>query len=832
MMMDFGFQPMVDLTPFLEKLAKNELTLEDILEENSIIDDIKNNYKSQFIDFLTDDKIKKLIDYSTKLPSSDTHNIGYKYPFNATEILCSENTNFQKRFMSEKPFITKDNKEKELREKLNQAKKINKKGFISELFKIINKVKNEENINNIKNEENKENNNNNIDGNDEDYEDSIDEEDIDLDKDENKENKNNKVIYENVDYLLNFLKESDETKDNYVLVGYFFKILSTLINLHSMKIIEYLYDYPKKDEFDVLGLFIKHMNRKSMCNIIHKLLIFEDEFISKFDDKKIILLEKILDELNISNDRNKYECICDLLSLVMNNNIFFNLFMNHQNFLIKIYNILFNSEKNAKKVISILKLLIRINENILQQFEVRYTSNNPENNNEMNPFNVETCYSHDLDKDKSISSHEDNSDILKKFLFLLFDILEQNKFDFLKDFGNCNLEENGDFTATYMGKQKKLGMTKITQIEYLLSLIEIFINSYASKYHENKIETLINLANEKNLFFNIHDIFLMFPFSNIYQILYKKLMEFVLNENSPSCLVNTFFIESTGQKRNLIELYIDKIISDMKFNFDLTKTKCFNPCFSYIISILNKIYKSKNIHVKKIIENNKNISIFNEIMGEEINNIFNQKLLLNDTLGNFGENEQEKPLQTFGPKNFLEIFDENCKIYEIYKNGGNYQELLNEKKERKEKEVKENNEKKDDRTIKKISNLEYIDDLEDEDDDPLFKVEKINLEKDKENFLAILNKPTEEVIKEHNLDNNNNDKNKNNDGDKNVGNSTNENPYKMRYNINDLEDNEDEDEKENDIIEDDKLNDDDLAPNQIENKIYHVDYIKKSENEN
>ena len=109
-----------------------------------------------------------------------------------------------------------------------------------------------------------------------------------------------------------------------------------------MKIIEYLYDYPKKDEFDVLGLFIKHMNRKSMCNIIYKLLILEDEFISKFDDKKIILLEKILDELNISNDKNKYECICDLLSLVMNNNIFFNLFMNHQNFLIKIYNILFN----------------------------------------------------------------------------------------------------------------------------------------------------------------------------------------------------------------------------------------------------------------------------------------------------------------------------------------------------------------------------------------------------------------------------------------------------------------------------------------------------------
>ena len=822
--MDFGFLPTVDLTPFLQKLQKNELTLEDILEENSIIDDIKNNYKSQFIDFFTDEKIKKLIDYSTKLPTSDTYSVGYKYPFNATEILCSENTNFQKKLMSEKPFITKDNKEKELKEKLNQAKKINKKGFLSELFKIINKVKNEENINNNKIEENKDNdNNNNIDSDEGDYDDSIEEENIDLDKDENKENKNNKVIYENVDYLLNFLKESDETKENYVLVGYFFKILSTLINLHSMKIIEYLFDYPKKDEFDILGLFVKHMNRKSMCNIIHKLLIFEDEIISQYEDKKLLLFEKILDELNICTDKNKYECICDLLSLVMNNTQFFNLFMNHQNFLEKIYNILFNSDKNTKKTISIIKLLIKINENTLQQFEVRCTSNTQENINEINPFNVETCYSHDQDQDKSISSHEDNSDILKKFLFLFFDILEKNKFDFLEDFGNYNLEENGDFMATYMGKQKKLGITKITQLEYLLSIIEIFINSYNSKFHENKIENLINLANEKNLFFNTHDIFLMFPFSNIYQILYKKLMEFVLNENTPSCLVNVFFIESIGQKRNLIELYINKIISDMEFNFDLTKTKCFNPCFSYIIYIINKIYKSKNIHVKKIIENNKNISVFNDIMGEEINNIFNQKLLLNDTLGNFVNTEEEKPLQTFGPKNFLEIFEENCKIYENYKNGGNYQELLNEKKERKEKEAKENNEKNAFKKVKKISSLDYIDDLEEEDDDPLFKVEKINLEKEKENFLAILNKPTEEIIKEQNIYDNN---------DKNGENVTNENIYKRSgYNINDLEDNEDEDEKDKDIIEDDKLNDDDLIPNQIENKIYHIDYIKKTEND-
>ena len=79
------------LQEFLTKLKNNELTLENILEEDEIINDIKYNTESEFINFITDDKIKKLIDYSTKMPKSEEHNIGFKYPFNATEILSSEN---------------------------------------------------------------------------------------------------------------------------------------------------------------------------------------------------------------------------------------------------------------------------------------------------------------------------------------------------------------------------------------------------------------------------------------------------------------------------------------------------------------------------------------------------------------------------------------------------------------------------------------------------------------------------------------------------------------------------------------------------------------------
>ena len=235
-----------NIQPFLIKLKNNELTLENILEEDEIINDIKFNTQSEFLNFLTEDKIKKLIDYSTKMPISDNHNIGFKYPFNATEILCSENAKFQDKFMSEKSFISK----KELKEKLDQAKRIKKGGFISQLFKIMNKVKK----NDIQDD------NMDIDDIDEEKEqieidDLSDEEITDFGNDKNV---GKKIVYENVDYLLNFLKESEEVQENYVLVGYFYKILNSLINMQAMKIVQYLYDYPKKDEFDILNIFVKH----------------------------------------------------------------------------------------------------------------------------------------------------------------------------------------------------------------------------------------------------------------------------------------------------------------------------------------------------------------------------------------------------------------------------------------------------------------------------------------------------------------------------------------------------------------------------------------------
>ena len=803
-----------NIQPFLIKLKNNQLTLENILEEDEIINDIKFNTQSEFLNFLTEDKIKKLIDYSTKMPISNNHNIGFKYPFNATEILCSENAKFQDKFMVEKPFISK----KELKEKLDQAKKIKKGGFISQLFKIMNKVKNNDiNDDNIDMDD--------IDGEKEEIEidDLSDEEINDFGNDKNI---GKKIVYENVDYLLNFLKESEEVQENYVLVGYFYKILNSLINIQAMKIVKYLYDYPKKDEFDILNIFVKHMNRKSMCDIIRKLITFEDELMTKYDDKKLNLFEKILDELNICEDKDKYNCICDTLYLIMNNTKFFDLFLTKNNLIQKIYEILFNCAKNqnTKKYISILQLLIKINENILQRLDPH--NNDGLNYNEVNEF----LYGSNFPKEKSVSSQNENNENLKNFLAYLFDILEKNEFNFFSVITIGANPENEEFMATYMEKQKKIGLLKIKQTEFISTLIDVFVCcTYSLKSHEKKIEKLINILNSKRIFWDLHDMFFKYPHSNLYQILYKKIMEIVTNENAPKSLVEAFFFEKGQEKRNLIDIYIEKEISnEMKLNHPLTNMYTMNPCFAFLNSILYQIYTSKNNEIRKIIEENNDIHVFVEIMVEDFEQFFNYKLLYKDPLdalcSNVSTNEEQSP---FGSKSMYEIFEENCEIYKKYKNGEDYKPLLEEKKKRLEQEKEEKDEqKKENENAENNKGIQYIDDLDDEleDEDPIFKVEKINLRNEKENFLAMLNKPTEEINKEKNNENENDNEN---------------NVYKGRFNIEDLDENEDEKDREknnnddNNNIEDineenEKINDD-STPDIIGNKIYHVDYNKIEE---
>ena len=901
------------LQPFIDKMEKGELTLENILEEDEIVQDLKTNPNSKFIGMLTNKAIRQLIDYATKIPKSDDKNIGYKYPFNATEILCCENKSVIERIMTEKKkgepsdeeedekdekeegekeksggdnvddekndeeneeFIeVKEEENKEPIQEKQQEKEMKNEGepekqkieqtqektsgekpenevtseednkeVKTEQVKKENEKQESENINEEKKEESKpeevkkdeknvepeqcqkenkpeeaqreegdvskksdepkqqieetkndekklETKNEEInkpeetpkeESKKEQEQNESEQKNVEIQEKENKEEKEEKkeeaekteekkeeekkepklekdqppvstsekekeqkpeedesqkkeeenieepkqedndnqkneeekeeeqekedeepqkdgtVIYDNVDYLLKFLDESEETKSNYVLVGYFYKILNHLINSQSTTLIQYLFDYPKKNEFDVLGLIIKNMKRKSMGELVNKLLLFQDtSYIEDFLPKKFELLEKILEELKETNDEDKYECICSTLESVFYNKNFFIEFMKETKFLDSLYDILEKSLENPKKLSAVLRLLINVHENILKNEDERITISVAQENPMDFLSMLNGAYGLEETNQKEVNPE------LQKFVDdankNLISLLKKCNFNFINDLDDFSSKENSEFMSTYQIPQKKLGMKKLLQIEFFRSILDILVNAY-SKFDEQEIKdsiiNIINSAQKKKIFWKMHKLFFDFPFCNLYQSFYLQIFDIILNQYSPKELIDYTFIEKDGEnEKNLIQIFIDKVINEMQFKFSSERIS-FHPNYSFEVTILNKIIASTNEYVKEFIKDNKNLAAFDQILGKEIDTIFNQKLLLDAEkdiqIGpNIGIEKEETPLQYFGKKNFMELLEQDNSIYSVYLKGEDYETLLNEKKEQEKKEKEE-----------------------------------------------------------------------------------------------------------------------------------------------
>ena len=878
---------MAILQPHIEKMKRGELTLELILEEDEIIQDLKTNPNSQFINMLSAEAIRKLIDYSTKMPKSNDKNVGFKYPFNATEILCCDNNKVMERIMHEskmegdysddsedgKEEGEKDNKEeeneeffdvkeddnkgqepevvqeKEEPEKKNEEKsqeepkqeepkneenqkeeppkeepkqeepkkeEENKEAAKPEEAKIEEPKKEEEKkeeekkeeikpeetkkeevkkeeikpeetkkeeetqnaepqpkeaqeneeapkeeqkkegeekskeeikkeeqqkeeiakeepakqeeqkkeeekkeeIKKEEGEEGEQTEKSNKTENAEEQKQEVpepqkNEEENEKEEPKQEENENQKaeeenekeeeqekddeeqqqkeivIIYDNIDYLLGFLKESEETKTNYVLVGYFYKILNHLFNSQQSKIIQYLFDYPKKNEFDVLGLMVKNMRRKSMGEIINKLLLFQDDSGDEFLPKKLELLEKVLEELKETDEEDKYECICSTLESTFYNKGFFIEFMKVPKLLELIYSILENTKNDSKKLIAILRLLINIHENILKNEEDRCTiSLAPEN-----PMDFLSMFNgtYNLDEGNQKDSDPDLQKTVDVLILKLISFIEKSNLNFMNDLDDYISKENNEFMSTYQVSQKKLGMKKLTQVEFFRTIIDVLINTYAKfdvDQIRNSVINIFNIAQEKKIFWKLHNMFFDFPFCNLYQSLYLQIIDIILNDNSPKELIEYTFKEKEGEnEKNLIEMLINKVVNEMQFKYTSSGNISFHPNYSFEVSILNKVLASSNAYLKELINDNKNLLAFDKILGQEIDNIFNQKLLLNPekdiTMGpNIPFDKEEPSLKYFGKKNFMELLEEDNSIYSVYLKGEDYETLLSEKKER------------------------------------------------------------------------------------------------------------------------------------------------------
>ena len=833
------------LQPFIEKMKSGQLTLENILEEDEIIQDLKTNQNSQFLSMLSHENIRKLIDYATKLPQSEDQKIGHKFPFNATELLCCDNCVITDRILNEievaedseseekeddekgekdeeefvevkedegkqekkkeeepnkeegvpnkdekqnneepkkegesKPVeepkkeetktegenkageeLKKEEPKKEEEQKKEETKTEGENKPVEEQKKEEPK-KEEENKSGEKNEDEETGQQKHQPKQEEEKEDENDNENDDDSKKENQgeedsEKKQPKIniIYDNVDYLLQFLNSSEETKLNYVLVGYFYKILNHLFSYKSSKIIQYLFDYPKKSEFDPLDLLVKNMNRKSMGEIINKLLLFQEENYGDFTQKKMQLFERVLQELKDSKETSKYECICSTLETTLYNKGFFIEFMKDGKLIELLYTILEESKDQPKKLIAIMKLLIKINENALKFVVSRVT---PQLSQE-NPMDFINMFSNNYPLDDDVKDpNADTDELVKKMFANTFTALEKNKFNFLEDLDDYSSSENSEFTSTYLIKQRKVGMKKLSQTELFRTLLDILVNANSLNNNEEQIKKMVECMNEKKLFWKLHKLFFDFPFSNIYQTLYSQILDIILNESAPDNLID-FTLTEKGEKeeKNLVQKLIDEVLNHMKFTFTVSDHLSFHPNFSFEVSILNKIFTSKNEHLRDLIKDNKNLEVFNTVIGDEVNKIFEQKLLLSENEIQFGshdDSEEKKPMSYFCKKGFMDVMDEDLDIYKKYLNGEDFNKALEEKRE-KEKKERENMEKeKLAEEKKKMEEDGYFNNEEEEIDDKKNDLKgSINMNQDDEEE----NNENKEENNENNQDNEN-----------------------------------------------------------------------------
>ena len=697
----------LNLFKYYEKMKKSQLTIENILEEEDIIQDLKVNENSLFLNMLSNEAIRKLIDYATKMQYVDDQKLCHKYAFNATEILIANNAVIRERIMNEIELCEEQEESKENEEEKNNEEK-----------KEENKESGNQNKNNdeekrlhkYKNNEQKydEKDNNKV------FEENEDSENSEISDSSN--NFKTVIIYDNIDHLLGFLKEPKKTVSNFVLVGYFSKILNHLIisESTSSKIVQYIFDYPFKNNFNLLDAFVQNLNRKSIGSIIKNLLLYYKEGIQfEIKEQKLILIKKMLKELEKTDEKDKYECICEVFCSTLTKRSFYALFISNNEIVELLFSLLEKSIVNSKKLISIIKILIKVNENVLENFSTHCTKNLipsintfnyefsfPVNKNQ-NSFSAQTSYEESINNETLDFLHEEQitdeemEEINNKVLLSLLNTLKKNKLKVLEDLGEYN-QDNKEFKTTYLRNQKKIGMKKLVQIEFLRTILDIFVNAFNVNANRGQIIELIDMMKNKNIFYICHKLFFNFPDSNIYQIFYDQIFDIALNISSPKNLVE-YFCKYTDEKkaeRNIVKDLMDNFFNKMKFTFSDWKNS-FGLNVPFDVTLLNKIVTSENENVKKLFENDNDLKVFNEVIGNQINNIFNQKLLLPDYIGtSMNDKDDEKPLPTFGKLNFMEIVDEDTEIYNLYKKGEYYKSKFNEKLEREklEKEIIENDE--------------------------------------------------------------------------------------------------------------------------------------------
>ena len=168
-----------------------------------------------------------------------------------------------------------NNEEKVEEDKKNEEEKVNEEKENNENEKVDEEKKEDEKKEEVKKDENKEEEGkkeNEVKKEDDKKEGEEEKDDNEENEDEKSEPESTENKIELLDYFFSFLPEESEIKLNYVLSGYFSSLITNLLDVNPKVFLKYIYTERK----DVLDKMITHCYRKSISDVLSKLLIFEN----------------------------------------------------------------------------------------------------------------------------------------------------------------------------------------------------------------------------------------------------------------------------------------------------------------------------------------------------------------------------------------------------------------------------------------------------------------------------------------------------------------------------------------------------------------------------
>ena len=480
----------------------NDISLEEILAEDTIIDEVENQNKT-LMKYLKKDKIKQMIDYIIKEPPNDaSQDKGYKFPWICSQIFNLGDSNIMKYFL-------KTNKELEEEKKKEEERENNKNEQSSENSKTDddkNKINKKININEIVRQKGKE----------------------------------NKI--ELLDYLLTFL--SSDSEPNYVLCGYFASIIKTLLNMDQTLIIKYL--YVENKEF--IRKLIYHSYRQSISEILNKIIQYdsnEEEF--NIEDMALIrmdILEGLFDKIDANMDNEKLDSISTLIKSISTDEKLLSDMLNNKKIIEclvtrPLRNINLVSKDNISDEFIINK---RRNFDILIDIIINWI-------NSINSFDIDIPSTDGSDDENENENENEKNNINYKHTILSYELFKVLgnliKVNFNK---NDEIESNENKILQCFDEKflVPLGLFRIKIVELLGNLFT---------YFKNIPQLYDKLLIDCQFFENAFKYLFEYELNNIYQDALLSLFKKFLNYSDKHPLLAEFLFE----KLNLIDLIISKL---------------------------------------------------------------------------------------------------------------------------------------------------------------------------------------------------------------------------------------------------------------------------------